>query len=487
MASALRVLFAASEAAPLTKTGGLADVAAALPAALRSLDVDVRLLIPGYPEVLRATEAPTRIATIDAYADMPSAQLLAARSPHGQPLLIVSCPQLYERDGGPYLDASGRDWDDNALRFGLLSRVTALLASERTPIDWRCDVAHYNDWQTGLAPAYLQWWDVKHAPGLMTVHNLAYQGIFPPSLMPQLGLPWQSFAIDGLEYYGNISFLKAGLYYAERISTVSPTYAREIQTEPLGFGLHGLLSGRSEALDGIMNGIDTQAWNSASDPALRANYDADSLADKLRNKDALRERFGLANTAGTALLGIISRLIPQKGIDLVVACAPHLLALPAQLIVLGTGDPAIERDLEELARKHPGKIAFIRGFDEPLSHLIEAGSDIFLMPSRFEPCGLNQMYSQRYGTPPVVRRTGGLADSVVDCTPASLADGTATGFVFNAPTPEALAAAVERAITLWRHPDQWARIQRNGMRRDFGWAESARRYLELYRSMRSAD
>jgi len=467
------------------KTGGLADVAGALPAALRDLDADVRVLIPGYKEVMGAIEDVREIAALSSIGSFPSARLLAARSPPGQPLLVLACAELYERDGGPYLDPSGGDWADNAVRFGFFSYVGALLAAERTPIDWRCDIAHYNDWQTGLAPAYLRWWGDEHAPALMTVHNLAYQGIFAPSLLPRLGLPWQSFSVDGLEYYGNMSFLKGGLYYADRISTVSPTYAREIQTEPLGFGLHGLLAGRGDVLDGILNGIDTGAWNSATDPVLRANYDADSLPNKARNKKALRERFGLAQSPDGPLLGIVSRLIPQKGIDLVVACAQYLLAIPTQLLVLGTGEPSIERDLEALARAHPGKVAFMRGFDEALSHLIEAGADVFLMPSRFEPCGLNQMYSQRYGTPPVVRRTGGLADSVVDCTPASLADGTATGFVFDRPTPEALLTAVERAVRLWRMPNIWSRIQRNGMRRDFGWAASARRYLELYRTMRS--
>jgi starch synthase len=264
---------------------------------------------------------------------------------------------------------------------------------------------------------------------------------------------------------------------------VSPTYAREIQTESLGFGLHGLLAGRRDVLEGILNGIDVKAWNAATDPALHANYDAHSLSNKARNKHALRERFGLEHAQDVPLLGIVSRLIAQKGIDLVIESAARLLGLPAQLIVLGTGETAVERALFELARAHPASIAVIRGFDEPLSHLIEAGADIFLMPSRFEPCGLNQMYSQRYGTPPVVHRTGGLADSVVNCTPATLAAGTATGFVFDAATPDALVATIERAVRAWHTPELWRQIQCNGMARDFGWSASARRYLELYRSM----
>ena len=479
----LPVLFVASEAAPLTKTGGLADVAAALPMALRELDVDVRVLLPGYTGVLSGIRGATTVARLSSLGAFPEATLLSALAPGGQPLLVLSCPELYQRDGGPYLDTSGRDWPDNAVRFGFLSYIAALLGTDATPIDWRCEIVHCNDWQSALAPAYLHWSHRPHASSLMTVHNLAYQGIFAPSLVPRLGLPSQSFHVDGLEYYGNMSFLKAGIYYAERISTVSPTYAREIQTEPLGFGLHGLLAGRRDSLEGILNGIDVKSWNAAADPALSANYDAHSLQNKARNKDALRERFGLKPSPEVPLFGIVSRLIAQKGIDLVVACATRLIALPAQLIVLGTGDAAMERDLSELAQTNPGSVAFIRGFDEDLSHLIEAGADIFLMPSRFEPCGLNQMYSQRYGTPPVVHRTGGLADSVVDCTPAALAAGTATGFIFDSATPEALQAAAERAVKAWHTPGLWHQIQCNGMARDFAWSASARRYLELYQSM----
>jgi len=479
----LRVLFVASEAAPLTKTGGLADVAAALPVALRELGVDVRVLLPCYTEVLAGSKDAAPIAQLAPIGVFPEATLLSAHAPNGQPLILLACPELYERNGGPYLDASGRDWPDNAVRFGFLSYVAALLGSDATPIGWRCDIVHCNDWQRGLAPAYLHWSGRPRAPSLMTLHNLAYQGIFAPSFVPRLGLPLQSFHVDGLEYYGSMSFLKAGIYYAERISTVSPTYAREIQSEPLGFGLHGLLAARRNVLEGILNGIDVGAWDAATDPALYANYDAHSLERKSRNKDGLRERFGLRASLEGPLLGIVSRLIPQKGIDLVIACATQLIGLPAQLIVLGTGDADIEQDLADLARTYPGDVAFIRGFDEALSHLIEAGADIFLMPSRFEPCGLNQMYSQRYGTPPVVHRTGGLADSVVDCTPETLAAGAATGFVFNAASPGSLIAAAQRAANVWRTPELWRRLQRNGMARDFGWTASARRYLELYRSM----
>ena len=481
MTASLRVLFAASECAPLTKTGGLGDVAAALPAALRRLGVEVQVLLPGYREVLNAVRT-RAVATLPATAGFPPARLLAAEHPNGVPLLILACPELYERDGGPYLNPQGLDWPDNALRFGLLSYAAAWLATPHSPGEWRCNLVHCNDWQSALAPAYLHWWGNADTPSLVTIHNLAYQGIFPPEVLSSLGLPAQCLDINGLEFHGKVSFLKAGLYYARRISTVSPSYAREIQSEPLGFGLHGLLAARSGELEGILNGIDLDAWNPATDPCLNATYDADTLARKAQNTCVLRERFGLQPRPDQPLLGVVSRLVAQKGIDLVVQAAATLAALPAQLIVLGTGDAPIEQALADLAARNPGKVAVIRGFDEPLSHLIEAGADIFLMPSRFEPCGLNQMYSQRYGTLPVVRRTGGLADSVVDFAP--LAAGAATGFVFEAASARALVAAVRRAVAAWRQPSLWQRLQRNAMARDFGWAASARRYLALYRTMR---
>lgn len=477
------MLFAASEMAPLTKTGGLADVAAALPIALRDLDVDIRILLPGYRDVLAGIDHVNTMAELPSLGAYPAAKLLSARAPNGTPLIVLACPELYERDGGPYLDSQGSDWPDNPVRFGLLSYVAFLLSSEVSPCDWRCDILHCNDWQCGLAPAYAHWSGRANAASLMTIHNLAYQGSFAPSFVSRLGLPPQSFGIEGVEYYGQMSFLKAGLYYADRISTVSPTYAREIQSEPLGFGMHGLLASRSEALIGILNGIDEQAWNPSTDPTLAANYDAARIADKARNKDELRRRFKLDASSDVPLLGIVSRLIPQKGIDLIAACAEQLLAAPAQIIVLGTGEGWIEGQLAALAQARPGQVAFIRGFDEALSHLIEAGADIFLMPSRFEPCGLNQMYSQRYGTLPVVHRTGGLADSVVDCTPATLAIGSATGFVFDTSTSAAFLEAAGRALQAWRDPDIWRTLQRNAMARNFGWKASANRYHALYRAM----
>jgi len=479
-AAPLRVLFATSECAPLVKTGGLADVSAALPAALGALGHDIRILLPGYREVLAQLPHSREIARIAPLADVPGARLLLEQRAAGVPLIVLDCPELYDRSGGPYQTDAGLDWPDNALRFGLLSRVAALLGSSSSPLDWQPQVLHCNDWQTGLAPAYLRYAPGARAAALLTVHNLAFQGIFEPGLVAALGLPPDCYGPDGVEYYGKLSFLKAGLQFADAISTVSPGYAREIQGAALGFGLHGLLSWRKDVLHGILNGIDTGLWNPATDPLIECHYSADTLGAKAGNKRALQRRLGLASGRELPLFAVVSRLTEQKGLDWLLEITPQLLALPAQLALLGGGDPQLERGFVALARSRPQEMSATIGFDEPLAHMIEAGADAFLMPSRFEPCGMNQMYSQRYGTPPVVRATGGLADTVVDCNPATLADGSASGFVFHAPSAQALLAAIERAAGAWRDGASWRALQRNGMARDFSWAASARRYAGIY-------
>jgi starch synthase len=476
----VRVLFATSEAAPLVKTGGLADVSGALPTALRKLGADVRVLLPAYRAV-RETLPDARVrAAIPAHAGLPAAQLLEANVGSGVPTYLLDCPPLYDRSGGPYLDATGAEWFDNALRFGLLARAAAVLGCASSPLRWRPDVVHCNDWQTGLAPAYLHSARDAYAASLLTIHNLAFQGIYHASLLPILGLPPESFSIDGLEFFGSISFLKAGISYADALSTVSPTYAREIQSEPLGFGLQGLLTQRAAALSGILNGIDTDTWDPARDPHIAQHYGPDTLDRKHANKRALQDRMGLEAEADVPLIGIVSRFTEQKGIDLVIEAVPWILRLPAQVVVVGTGDAAAEEAVRGLAARFPGRAAAFVGFEEALAHRVEAGADIFLMPSRFEPCGMNQMYSQRYGTPPVVRATGGLADSVVDCTPETLAAGTASGFVFHPATGLALLDAVERAVEAYRDPPTWRALQLNGMARDFSWRASAARYVEIY-------
>ncbi len=485
-ANKLAVLFVSSEVAPLIKTGGLADVAGSLPAALMNAGVDVRVLAPGYKQVMDGVKSKGRLTSFPALGEMPASQILAGKLPRGVPLMIVDCPQLYHRPGGPYQDSSGNDWPDNAVRFGLLSYLAAVLGGPASPIHWRPRIVHCNDWQTGLAPAYMHFMPGEKARTVMTIHNLAYQGVFPPTTVSRLGLPPSSFAPGGVEYYGNMSFLKAGLYYADHITTVSPNYAREIQLEPLGMGMQGLLAHRAGVLTGILNGIDTDAWDPETDPYIQRYYNAVRLPAKQENKHALQQRLGLAADDQIALLATISRFTPQKGLDLLLEIAPDLIRLPAQLAVLGTGDASLQEAFLALARKNAGRVAVHVGYDEGLAHQIEAGADIFLMPSRFEPCGLNQMYSQRYGTPPVVHDTGGLHDSVVDCQPVTLADKTATGFMFEPMTADGFLVAVDRAVTAYYDKKIWRQLQKNGMVRDFSWDASAQRYVLLYESLIAA-
>ena len=450
----MNVLFVTPECAPLTKTGGLGDVSEALPAALRALGHDVRVLVPGYPPVLEKTKS-KEVRRLDVLG-------LELKILESEGFFILDCPELYRREGGPYQDAAGADWRDNPVRFGVLCKAAAMMGAI-----WPHEVVHSNDWPCGLVPVFLG----RQGPRtVMTVHNVAFQGSFDASYVARLGLPPGSFGMDGVEFHGAMSFLKGGLAFADAITTVSPTYAREIQTGALGFGMDGLLRHRAPVLTGILNGIDTAAWDPSTDQRIARRYTSQNLDEKTFNKTALQERMGLGKE-DVPLLGVVSRLTWQKGTDLVAAAAEELLALPAQLAVLGSGNQDHQEALLSLERKFKGKIAVKIGFDEDLAHLIEAGADLFLMPSRYEPCGLNQMYSQRYGTPPVARATGGLVDTI--------ADGE-TGFLFGPAEPAALAAAVRRAVGLRRELLRWRALQRAGMQRDFGWAASAKRYAELY-------
>lgn len=450
----MRVLFVTPECAPLTKTGGLGDVSAALPAALRALGLDARVLMPAYPAVLEGLRGARPVQTIDLFG-------IEARILETDAFFLLDCPELYRRGGGPYQDATGVDWPDNPLRFGALSKAAALLAAR-----WQADVVHGNDWPAGPCALYLE-----RTPFVFTVHNLAFQGNFDASWVARLGLPPRCLTMEGAEFHGRLSFLKAGLAYAGAITTVSPRYAREVQTGEFGCGMDGLLRHRAAALTGILNGIDMEAWNPERDPFIAVPYGSDALEKKALNKKALQEELGLEPRAEVPLLGMVSRLTHQKGSDLVAEVAGSLVGLPAQLAVLGSGAREHEERFTQLARSFPGRIAARIGFDEGLAHRIEAGADLFLMPSRFEPCGLNQMYSQRYGTLPVARATGGLADTI--------ADGE-TGFLFGPAEAPALVAAVRRATALWRDQTRRLALQRAGMRRDFGWAGPARRYAELY-------
>jgi starch synthase len=479
------ILFVTSEVYPLVKTGGLADVSASLPAALRSLDLDLRILLPGYASVLQQLTHARKAALLSNVSGYyPDCVLRTAFLPDSRvPIILIDCPTLYGAENGPYQDEAGKDLPHNHMRFGLLGYVAALLAGDDTPLTWRPDIVHCNDWQSGLAPAYLHFMPAPKPPSVMTIHNLAFQGIFPADTLPWLGLPPESFQIDGVEYYGSVSFLKAGLFYADRITTVSPTYAEEIQHEPLGMGMQGLLATRHDDLVGILNGIDEQAWDPAGDPRIETHYDADHLQEKRRNKAALQQRMGLDADADTPLLGIVSRLTHQKGIDIVIEIIPQLVARGCQLAVLGNGEATNARALADFALQYPGKLAFHGGYDEALSHLITAGIDLFLMPSRFEPCGLNQMYSQRYGTPPIVSATGGLVDSVTDASVENIAREQASGIVFDDMSAQGLLDAVDRAIAAYRDAALWPKLQRAGMARDFSWTASAQRYLALYRSL----
>ncbi len=480
----MRVLFVTSEITPLIKTGGLADVSAALPVALRKLGVDVRVLLPGYTQVLQALPSMLVMTQPLTLPGFPDARLLLGTLPDGVPLIAIDCPALYMRGGGAYQDERGADWADNAQRFSLLSWVAALLADEGSPLEWKPDVVHCNDWQSGLTPAYLHF-SMHHVPSVITVHNLAFQGNFPAYMSTQLGLPEESFQAEGVEYFGNLSFLKAGLYYADQITTVSPSYAQEIQGEELGFGMQGLLTHRNDVLSGILNGIDTLAWNPASDRYLKAHYSADDLSGKAINKRAMQGRMGLEVDPDIPVFGLVSRFTYQKGVDLVLEMVPQIMALPAQLVLLGSGEKDMQRVALELVQRYPGQMAVSVGFDEGLSHLIEAGADIFLMPSRFEPCGLNQMYSQRYGTPPLVHATGGLIDSVVDCTTQTLKQGTASGFVFRRMQASDFMSAVRRAIAAYRTKKTWNAVQRNAMLKDFSWEKSAAAYRDIYTKLLS--
>jgi len=469
--SALSVLFVAPECAPLTKTGGLGDVCGALPGALRALGVDVRVLMPGYPEVLaQASGKPlARIGALGREARVLRAQLPGKRVP----ILVLDCPELYARRGGPYQADGGADWPDNALRFGFLSHAAALLASARSPLRWRPDVLHANDWPSALAPVFLSFEEQSKAKSVMTIHNLAFQGNFDPALLSELGLPPGSYSIDGLEFYGRLSFLKGGIVHADAVTTVSPTYAAEIQTAQFGCGLDGLLRQRGHALTGILNGIDTSAWNPEKDSSIPASYGPGSLGGKAASKKALQETFGLAVDRGLPLFGSVGRMTSQKGTDLLLEAGAELAAA-GQLVIVGSGDRALEQAARELERAHPGRVGVRVGFSEGLAHLVEAGADIFLMPSRYEPCGLNQMYSQRYGTPPVVRATGGLVDSVED---------GVTGFLFDLPEEEDFLKAIKRAVAHYHDRSAWTAMQRAAMARDFSWDAAARRYADLYLSL----
>jgi len=484
----MKLLFAASELFPLIKTGGLADVAHSLPNALVGLDTDVRVVLPAYREVLRKINE-LRAAGWLTLANGREVRILEGRHLEvDAPMWLIDIAELFDREGSPYTDPLGGDWADNPLRFTLFCEAAALLASDGLGLGWRADVVHANDWQTGLLPAFLSL-ETRRPRTLFTVHNLAYDCQFDFGTFQYLRLPEHWWAIECGEFYERFSMLKAGLMFSDQLSTVSPRYAQEIQTKEFGYGYADILAAHAERLQGILNGIDDQTWNPETDPHLVAHYRVDGKIRpaKRANRTALLQAMGASDAAlqrAGPLVGSVGRLAFQKGIDLLLEAIPQLLTgSDAQFVLIGSGDSKLEARLQQLAQDYPDHVFCHIGYSESLAHRLEAGCDIFAMPSRYEPCGLNQMYSLRYGTPPVVRETGGLADTVVDTTPHSLTRGDANGFVFNEASADALCAALERAFEVHARPKQWMKLIKTGMRQDFSWQHSAESYLHLYQQM----
>ncbi|MGB2831668.1 MAG: glycogen synthase GlgA [Methylotenera sp.] len=482
----MRVLFATSEVFPLIKTGGLADVSGSLPSALQHLGVDIRILVPGYPAVLNQLDDLQHIADIHHLPVIEQAELLigSIKETHVK-VMVIKSVSLYERAGGPYADANGLEWLDNPVRFGILSRVAAMLSGAQSPIaDWRPDIVHCNDWQTGLAPAYMKLVENTQAKSIISLHNMAFQGCYAPSWLPTLALPSTHFTLEGFEYHGQLSFLKAGIFYADTITTVSPSYAKEIQTPAFGFGLEGLLSKRGDEIKGILNGIETKEWDPKTDPHLIKHYSATQLAGKKQVKAALQEKLGLHIDANAPLLGVVSRLTHQKGLDMLVPIIQDLLEAGCQLALLGGGESALEIAFRHLAISNLGSVSVNIGYNEALSHQIMAGCDMFIMPSRFEPCGLNQLYGLAYGTPPIVNATGGLADSVIDTNIITFKNKTANGFVMSEPSPASLLHCIKQALNVFKNDaEAWRQIQKNGMSQNLSWDKSALEYLAEYKKL----
>ncbi len=485
----MKILFASSEAYPLIKTGGLADVAESLPRALCAEGLDARLVLPAYREVLRQFEAPRILGWLDiaTAAGRQVARVLEVRhAAFAQPVFLIDAPAHFDRAGGPYQHPDGYDWPDNAERFALFSQAVALLADDALNLGWRPDVVHANDWQTGLVPAYLS--QLSEPPrSLFTIHNIAYDCQFDMGTFNHLLMPREWWSMHLGEFYGRFSMLKSGLVFCDVITTVSPTYAEEICTPAYGYGYAAVLQSDCNKLHGILNGIDTETWDPRRDPLLVAHYQLKSpiRPAKRRNREALMERLGASPAARESrdpLIGFVGRLVDQKGVDLLADTIPVALENHAlQFAVIGTGHPHLEARLARLAELNPDRVLLHLGYDERMAHLLEAGSDLFVMPSRYEPCGLNQMYSMRYGTPPIVHATGGLADTVIDASEEHLADGLATGFTFEYPEVQDLSTAISRALALHADPKAWMALMKNGMRQDFSWARSAREYIRLYR------
>lgn len=477
----MRVLYVSTEIHPALKTGGLADVNAALPRALGEAGADARLLLPGFPALLAALQSARRVASLAPRFGADAISLVRG-SLAGMPAYLIDAPALYARAGNPYTRANGEDWPDNLERFALLGWVAAGFADGGIDA-FRPDIVHGHDWHAGLACAYLAARGGDRPAAVFTVHNLAYQGSFPGADFAKLGLPAHQFAMHGLEFHGTLNCMKAGLFYADRITTVSPTYAREVQTSEHGLGMDGLLRSRVGAFRGILNGVDTLHWNPATDPHLPAHFDGDDLAGKRTCREHLAQALALAPGDGP-LVAVVSRLTQQKGLDILVDALPSLVAKGFSFALLGSGDTALEAAWRKAAADNPGRVAVRIGYDEALAHRIIAGADMIAVPSRFEPCGLTQMYGLAYATIPLVRCVGGLADTVVDAAPAEVRAGKATGFVFGKPHADDLLAAFGRALAAWNDSHLWRGLQRTGMAQNHAWSVAAEEYLAVYKELR---
>jgi starch synthase len=475
----IEVLSVASEVYPLIKTGGLADVAGALPGALGPHGVSMRTLAPGYPAVMAKMKRGRVVRELDDLFGV-RAKLIAGRV-DGLDMVILDAPQLYDRPGNPYVGPDGWDWPDNWKRFAALSWVAAKLGLGLVE-GYRPQVIHAHDWQGGLAPAYIKFSGNQHVKTMMTVHNMAFKGFFGADIFAQLRLPPQAFSVHGVEFYGGISYLKAGMECADFVTTVSPSYADEIRTPAFGVGLEGLLNARSDTVFGILNGIDTSAWNPATDPALVQNFSTNTIHMRRVNKRAVADQFGLDGVDGP-LFCVVSRLTDQKGMDLLLEAVDGLVAGGGRLVVLGSGEAHLEDGFSRAAARHPGKVGIITGYNEPLSHLMQGGCDAILIPSRFEPCGLTQLYGLRYGCVPVVSRIGGLADTVIHANPAALSAEVATGVVFDPNSAPMLVEAIRKTMHLYADEKRWKKMQRRGMKSDVSWDTSAARYADLYATL----
>ena len=480
----MKVLHVGAEIFPLVKTGGLADVLGALPQALIAVGADVRLLLPGLPAIRDAVLHQKVVCDIGPCFGAARVTLRLGRMPYSKvPVYIVDAPYRYRRPGSPYQSEDGSEWADNVQRFALLGWVGAQLAAGELDPDWTPEVVHAHDWHAAMSCAYIAAHPPTRVATVFTVHNLAYQGLFPSGDFAMLGLPSRFMASSGLEYHQQLSFMKAGLKFAKRVTTVSPTYAKEIATHEFGFGLDGVIRGRGADVSGVLNGVDGAVWDPATDASLATRYSATQLQGKATCKRALQTELGLAVKPDVPLFGLVSRLTSQKGLDLLLGALPGLLRRGGQLALQGSGDPALEAAFVAAAQAHPDAVAVRIGYDEALAHRLIAGVDAILVPSRFEPCGLTQLYGLRYGTLPVVRRVGGLADTVVDASDDAVQADRATGFSFDAATPAALDTAIQRAIAAHADPARWTALMRRAMAQDFSWTEAAQKYMALYRQL----